>query len=159
MTVPAPVRLQDILDGMAFQSDEITAYLHRPTGRVVAISEEALQAAEEGRSADDVEELELADARGILEGGDDYLALPDRFEIDEYRMMERFATGIADPRIQAELSDGLRGRGAFRRFKDAVRRLGLAEEWYGYRDRGYEELARAWCDAHGLTVEPPAADA
>ena len=158
MTVPGSVRLQDILDGMEFQSDEITAYLHRPTSRVIAVSEEALQAAEEGAGADDVDELELADARGILEGGDDYLALPDRFEIDEYRMMERFAAGVADPAAQAELSDALRGRGAFRRFKDAVRRLKLAEEWYGYRDRGYEEVARAWCDAHGIMVEPPAAD-
>ncbi len=96
MTVPGSVRLQDILDGMEFQSDELTAYLHRPTGRVIAVSEEALYSAEEGAGADDVDELELADARGILEGGDNYLALPDRFEIDEYRMMERFAAGVAD---------------------------------------------------------------
>jgi len=159
MTVPRQVKLQDILDGMQFQSDEITAYLHRPTGRVIAVSEEALQAAEEGTGADDVEEFELADARGIVEGGDDYLALPDRFEIDEYRMMERFAAGVTDPATQAELDDALRGRGAFRRFKDAVRRLGLLEGWYSHRDRGYEEVARAWCDAHGIMVEPPAADA
>lgn len=155
-----PVSLKDILEGMEFQSDEITAYLHRPTGRVIAVSAEALQAAEEGASAEaEVEEFELADARGILEGGDDYLALPDRFEIDEYRMMDHFAAGIADPRAQAELSVALQGRGAFRRFKDAVRRLGLAEEWYGYRDRGYEDVARAWCEAQGIVVEPPAADA
>jgi hypothetical protein len=144
---------------MEFQSDEITSYLHRPTGRIIAVSDEALQAAEEGTGADDVEEFELADARGILEGGDDYLALPDRFEIDEYRMMERFATGVADPGAQAELGDALQGRGAFRRFKDAVQRLRLAEEWYSYRERGYEEVARAWCDAHGIIVEPPATDA
>jgi hypothetical protein len=155
VSVPGSVRLQDILDGMEFQSDELTAYLHRPTGRVIAVSEEALQAAEEGTGVDDVDELELADARGILEGGDDYLALPDRFEIDEYRMMERFAGGVADPAVQAELSDALRGRGAFRRFKDGVRRFGLAEEWYRYRDRGYTEVALAWCEAHGITVAPP----
>jgi hypothetical protein len=96
------VQLKDLLDGMEFQSDEITAYLHRPTGRVVAASEEALHAAEEG---DQVEEFELADARGILEGGDDYLALPDRFEINEYQMMARFAAGVADAAAQADLEN------------------------------------------------------
>src|SRR5437867_9917265 len=122
---------------MEFQSDEITAYLHRPTGRVILVSDEALQAAEEGAGAEaGLEELELADAWGILKGGEEYLPLPDRFEIDEYRMMGRFALGVADPAVQAELGDALRGRGAFRRFKDVVVRLGLAEEWYRYRDRG-----------------------
>ena len=149
------VQLKDILEGMEFQSDEVTAYLHRPTGRVLAVSDEALLAAEEGAGADEVEEFELADARGILEGGDDYLALPDRFEIDEYRMMERFAAGVAESAAQAELGDALRGRGAFRRFKDAVRRLGLAEKWYAYRDRGYEDVARAWCETNGIVVDPP----
>jgi hypothetical protein len=158
--VVVPVSLKEILDGMEFQSDEVTAYLHRPTGRVISVSDEALQAAEEGAGTEaGVEEFELADAQGILEAGDDYLPLPDRFEIDEYRMMERFAAGVADQAVRAELGDALRGRSAFRRFKDAVRRFGLAEEWYRYRDRGYEDVARAWCEAHGLVVDPPAADA
>src|SRR5882724_5498027 len=148
-----PVSLKEILEGMEFQSDEMTAYLHRPTGRVILVSDEALLAAEEGAGAEaGLEELESADARGILKSGDDYLPLPDRFEIDEYRMMERFAVGVADPAVQAELGDAVRGRGAFRRFKDTVLRLGLTEEWYRYRDRGYEDVARAWCEAHGIVL-------
>lgn len=130
------VSLKDILEAMDFQSDEMTAYLHRPTGRVITVSDEAIRAAEHG---DDgfVEPLELADARGILARGEDYLPLPDRFEIDEYRMMERFAAGMADPSAREEVLSVLHGRGAFRRFKDAVRRIGLADEWYADRDRGY----------------------
>lgn len=155
--MPAPVALSDILDAMAFQSDEVSAYLHRPTGRVIMVSDEAIHAAEEG---DDefVEPEELADARGILAGGDDYLPLPDRFEIDEYRMMERFAAGIADPAPRQELLGSVRGRGAFGRFKDAAHRLGLIDRWYAHRDRGYEEVARAWCEEHGIAVDRLAAD-
>lgn len=149
-----PVRLKEILEGMELQSDELTAYLHRPTSRVIAISDEALASAEEGpEGVAGVDELELDDARGVLSGGDDYVQLPDRFEIDEYRMMERFAAGVADPLPRAELGDALHGRGAFRRFKDAVRRHGLAAEWYGYRDRSYEDVARAWCEEHQIVVE------
>lgn len=157
--VQVRVRLTDILDGMECQSDEMTAYLHRPTGRLVMVTEEMLRAVEEGADADEIEELELTDARGILEAGDDYLVLPDRFEINEYQMMERFAAGVADPTVRAELEDALRGGGAFRHFKDAVRRFGIAEEWYRYRDRGYEDVALEWCDEQGIVVEPPVAGA
>ncbi len=90
--------LKEIVEGIEFQSDEITAYLHRPTGGIVSISDQALQPAEEGTGGDaGVEESELAAARGILQGGDDYLQLPDRCEIDEYRMMKRFVAGVARP--------------------------------------------------------------
>ena len=151
------VSLKDILEAMDFQSDEMTAYLHRPTGRVITVSDEAIRAAEQGDDSF-VEPFELADARGILARGEDYLSLPDRFEIDEYRMMERFAAGIADPSAREEVLRVLHGRGAFRRFKDAVRRFGLADKWYAYRDRGYQEVARDWCEEHGIVVDSPRAD-
>jgi hypothetical protein len=151
------VSSKDILEAMDFQSDEMTAYLHRPTGRVITVSGEAIRAAEHG---DDglIEPLELADARRILTRGEDYLPLPDRCEIDEYRMMERIAAGMADPSAREEVLSVLHGRGAFRRFKDAVRRIGLADEWYAYRDRRYEEVAGAWCEEHGIVVDSSAAD-
>jgi hypothetical protein len=143
---------------MESQSDEFTAYLHRPTGRVTLISEEALHAAEHGLVGDDagVVDEELADARAIAAGGDDYLPLPGRFDIDEYRMMERFALAIEEPSVQTQVLVALNGKGAFRRFKDAVRQLRLAEAWYAWRDRGYEEVARAWAEANGVVFEPPA---
>ena len=160
MTERIRVALRDILEGMDLPSDEFIAYLHRPSGRVILVSDEALLAAEDGLEGEEagVEEIELADARAILAAEDDYLPLPERFDIDEYRMMERFAIGVADPSAQEDLLIALRGRGAFRRFKDAVRQLGLADEWYAWRDRGYEEVARAWCEEHGIELDSPAAD-
>ena len=146
------VRLKAIIEGMEFQSDEMTAYFHRPTGRVLPVSEEAFTAAEEG-DEEWVEAEELAEARNILAHEDEYVALPDRFEIDEYRMMERFALGIQNVERQEELLRALRGTGAFRHFKDGVRRQGVADEWYSFRDRRYEEVARDWCEAHGIPIE------
>lgn len=98
--------------------------------------------------------IELAEAREVLARGADYLALPDRFEIDEYRMMERFALGIADTGSQDQLVSALQGRGAFRRFKDAVLRLDLAERWYAYRNDAYEGVAWDWCEVNGVELIP-----
>jgi hypothetical protein len=142
---------------MEFQSDEMTSYLHRPTGRVIVVSNEAMRAAEQGDGVETwVEQAELADARRILAGGHDYLPLPDRYEIDEYRMMERFAARIPDASRRDEVLDAVQRRGAFRNFKDTVKRLGLADEWYRYRDGAYEDVARAWCDAHDIPLDPSA---
>ncbi len=40
------VKLQDILEGMDFQSDEQSSFLNLTTGAVVAITDEELRAAE-----------------------------------------------------------------------------------------------------------------
>ena len=149
------VRLKDIVEAMEFQSDEMTAYYHRPTGRVLTVSQEAFIAAEN----DDEEWVtpeELAEARSILDQEGDYLELPDRAEIGEFRMMERFALGVTSTHQQDELLATLRGRGAFRRFKDTVHRLQLAAAWYLFRDRNYEQVARDWCEANEITIDTSA---
>jgi hypothetical protein len=152
MTLRAALR--DIIEGMEWQSDEMVAYLNIQTGQVVPVSEEDLAAAERGETdpggADwEIEALEIA--RGVLTG-EDYIALPARLEIDEYRMMERFACDVADTGASADLLAAIKGSGAFRRFRDTVRHLGLGKEWLAYRDRGYESVALAWCEAHGVVV-------
>lgn len=47
----------------------------------------------------------------------------------------------------------IRGKGAFRRFKDCLFDLGMEQEWYKYRDACYEKIAREWCEKHGITAE------
>lgn len=71
------VRISAIVEGLQMQSDDMQSYLHRPTGRVVTISEEALAAAENDDD-DWVTPEELEDARKILAVDEGYLALPDR---------------------------------------------------------------------------------
>ncbi|MBD3218536.1 MAG: hypothetical protein GF310_09695, partial [candidate division Zixibacteria bacterium] len=73
-----------------------------------------------------------------------------QFEINEYRMMEKFALSVTDQSNSDELYYALKGRGAFRFFKDTVWRLGLRDEWFKYRDSQYEELAIWWCEHNGI---------
>lgn len=146
------VQLSDIIDGMDMQSDDLHPYLHRPTGRVITISDEAFAAAESDDD-DSAGAAELTEARAILAGEGEYLELPDRFEINEYGMMERFALHLTDRGAQEAVLAAIRGRGAFRYFKDTVHRLGLAASWYAYRDEQYREVAREWCAANGIEYD------
>jgi hypothetical protein len=151
----ARVRVNAVVEGMEMQSDDLHSFLHRPTGRIVTVSDDALAAAEDDDEESATPE-EVADARRILAADEEYLELPDRFEIDEYHMMERFAESLADGHARDAALTSLRGRGAFRYFKDTVHRLGVAKSWYAYRDECYREVARAWCDDHGVECDDSA---
>ena len=85
-------------------------------------------------------------ARQIL-SSTDYLALPDQYDLDEYRMMEDFSISLSDQDVGNRLHRAIKGRGAFRRFKDAINRFGIEDDWYRFRDERIKEIARYWCDS------------
>jgi hypothetical protein len=146
------VKLKDIIEGLAFLTDEGTSYLNTTTGEVVSITDEELRAAEEDEPLEDFPEWQhdaIRIAKDIVET-DHYLPLPDRFEIHEYSIMERFCLSVDDDDLRDDLCDAIRGRGAFRRFKDSIQAYGIAEEWYRYRDAALREIAMAWCEEHGI---------
>jgi len=146
------VKLQDILEGMDFQSDEQPSFLNLSTGEVVSITDEELRAAEHDVPLEDFPEWQhdaIRIAKDIVET-DHYLPLPDRFEIHEYSIMERFSLSADDEDMRDDLCDAIRGRGAFRRFKDRMQLYGLADDWYRYRDEALREIAIAWCEEHGI---------
>jgi hypothetical protein len=146
------VKLSDILEGMDFQSDECSAFLNLTTGEVVSVTDEELRAAEHDKPLDHFPDWQhdiIRMARDMLTT-DHYPLLPNRFEINEYRIMERLCSSVDDEDIRDDLYNAIRGRGAFRRFKDRVQAYGIAEEWYRYRDATLREIAVAWCETHGI---------
>jgi len=88
----------------------------------------------------------------IEENFDEYISLPSQYEIDEYSMMEELIESLPAGREQMNLSDAIRGRGAFRRFKDAVNDLGVEQKWYKFRDGSYEQVARKWCEENEIEI-------
>jgi hypothetical protein len=108
-------------------------------------SPEELRAAENNAPLEDFPEwqhVQIRIAREMLEM-DHYLPLPDRFEVNEYRIMERFCHSVDDDDMRDDLCDAIRGRGAFKRFKDSIQAYGIAEAWYRYRDAALREIAMA----------------
>ena len=146
------VKLSDIVEGLEFQADERFSYLNTAMGEVVSVTTEELRAAEEDTPLEDFPDWQheaIHMAKDIVET-DHYLPLPDRFEIHEYSIMERFCLSVDDDDLRDDLCDAIRGRGAFRRFKDRMQLYGMAEEWYRYRDAALREIAIAWCEEHGI---------
>ena len=89
---------------------------------------------------DDEEESELLD-----EEPERFIRLPSKYEIHEYSIMEEFVESLPEGAMQNQLYNAIQGRGAFRRFKNIVNRLGIAKQWYDYRDDAHREIAIRWC--------------
>ena len=84
-----------------------------------------------------------------------FFRLPSPYDIHEYSIMERFIWSLPEGAIQDRLENAIRGRGAFRRFKDSIYRLDMEQEWYDFRANAYREIAVEWRQEHGFQfVEP-----
>jgi hypothetical protein len=146
------VKLKDIVDELSFQIDEGSSYLNAATGEVVAVTHDALRAAENDEPLEDFAEWQrdmIRTAKDILET-DHCLPLPTKFDVHEYSIMERVCYSIEDDDICDDLCRAIRGRGAFRRFKDRIHEHGIADEWYRYRDEALKEIAIEWCEENGI---------
>ena len=79
-----------------------------------------------------------------------FLRFPTKYEIHEYRIMEAFIEQLSPGKVQNELVHNIRGKGAFRRFKQSIRYHGLEQQWYDYLEKAYREIAVRWCEENNL---------
>jgi Uncharacterised protein family (UPF0158) len=149
------VSLSDVIEQIELTTDEATGYINRKTGELITLTHEEFAMAEnpdEAEAAPQWQKELLPKAREIM-ASEDYISLPSKFEIHEWSIMERFAQSLTDAAVSDELDAALHGRGAFRRFKDAVHRLGIADEWYRFRDAALEEIAIEFLEEHGIAYQ------
>ena len=147
------VKLDEIIDGLESQSDESSSFLNKKTGEVVLIIDEELNAAGENEPIEDFpdwQQDQIRIAKEIIAETGDYISLPTKFDIDEYRVMERFCLSLDDPEMSDLLYSLIKGSGAFRRFKDAIHKYDIADEWYSYHNNALKEIAIEWCREHDI---------
>lgn len=148
----SPVKLDDIIEGLEFQSEEHHSYLNKITAQVVTVSDDDFRAVEGEEPLEDFPEWQrdsIKIAKEILET-DHYIGLPDKFDINEYELMKEFCRSIDDDDIREEMLVAIEGRGAFRMFKHNIHRYNLADDWYKFRDEAYKQIAIEWCEVNGI---------
>jgi hypothetical protein len=85
--------------------------------------------------------------------GTTYIAVPKADSRESYHVMEDFIKTVADQRFQAQLQYAIQGRGAFRRFKDAL--LTHSDErdrWFAFNAAHVRERMLAWLEGEGITA-------
>ncbi len=141
------VKLEDVIEAIDFANDETEYYYSIKTEEILMCFDGMINGEENPEMEEDIEE-----------NFEDYIPLPGKYEIDEYNMMEEFIEKFPEGRVQDKLADAIRVRGAFRRFKDTVYDLGIAQKWFDFRDHEYVRIAREWCKKHGVDIIEDASD-
>lgn len=136
------VKLQDVLEAMSFTNSETEYYYSTETEEVLMIFDGMVNGDDDSELIEEIED-------GLIE---DYIPLPGQYDIDEYSMMENFIYELPEGKAQDELENVIRGRGAYRRFKDKLYNLGLEQKWYKYRDDAYTKVAREWCERNNIEI-------
>jgi len=154
-----PIKLSELIEVLEFDSAEYTNRVDLQDGCVVRLPNSLLSAAEEGDEevldslADwEKEEVEIAKAI-VADSGERFVEAPSKFDFHEYRQMERFIGMVEDAIAAEQLWRAIKGKGAFRYFKDTASRLGLLEQWYRYRDEAMKEYVVGWAEAREVPFE------
>jgi hypothetical protein len=148
-----PVSLIEVARAMEGADDQCTVYLHRETGELVMITEEDeahVASGEPDASLPEWQREQLSLVREVL-SSEAYVRLPPQSEIGAYQVMERFCESIEAPALRTELLGTIRGRGAFRRFKDAIHIHDIATEWYTFHNEAVKALAADFLTAEGIS--------
>ena len=137
------IPLKLIIDAIEMADDMWSQYLDIENMEVVSLPEDQFLG---GLCEEDEELSELIEEEWNIR----FFGLPSQSDINEYSIMEHFIWSLPGGQIQDTLENAIRGRGAFRRFKDAINRYGIEQSWYDYQDEAYREAAVRWCEGHGF---------
>jgi hypothetical protein len=154
-----PAKLSDLIETLEFDSPMHITYFDRQTGRVVSVDRDVMSGVEEGdeeqlQGLPDWQKEEVEIARAVCDdNGERFISAPDKFDFHEYRHMEQFIETIEDVEAAEDLWRAIKGKGAFRRFKDAADRLGLLDRWFQYRDEAMKEFVITWAEANNVPFE------
>ena len=136
------IKLNNVIEAIELASDEFN-YYNSETREIIMYADPMITGIDQ---SDFLEDLE-ADI------DNKYIQLPTKFDVNDYDIMESFIWNIKDEKTQNELEEAIRGRGAFRRFKDKIQKFDLEEQWFSYRDNAYKRIAIEWCENHNIEYQ------
>src|SRR6267378_5705605 len=141
-----PVKLNDVIEALEMAAEECAHYLDKRTGEIVMITNEEMEAAEEDELISEYPDWQreaILKAREILKS-ENFIAVPDQFDIHEYKIMEEFCLEFENRQVGEHLLRLIKGSGAFGRFKDGIYSLGVEKDWYQFRRTKIEKIAIEW---------------
>ena len=112
------IKLEQVIEAIETADDIFTSFWNTKTGELVFLADPLLNG-----------ETDEVLAAEIENNPERFLRLPTKYEIHDYGIMEDFIEQLSPGSIQRELAYTIRGKGAFRRFKQSICQHGLDQQW------------------------------
>jgi hypothetical protein len=136
------------------QFDESSSFLDRDTGQVETVSDGLLREVEDSANDQDPDlpawqkqEWEMAK---LIVSTSRFQKLPTKFEVHESAIMRDFSRSVESDKIREELLQAFHGAGAFRNFKDTLRRHRIESAWFAFRAEALRQIALRWCEENHI---------
>ena len=72
--------------------------------------------------------------------------------IMDITVLEEFVDTLSRAQQEA-LSSAIKGKSAFRRFKDSVYQMGFDKKWYAFQAEAFKRKAARWCEENDIEYE------
>lgn len=128
------VHLSDVIQALENTDNDMTWYYHEAKGEFVPVY-------------DDTNMTQIE----VMLNSDEYIELPSSYDIHEYHIMEMFIEQLTDQKIRNIMRNAIKGKGAFRRFKDLAHQYHIINQWYQFLNNEYKNIAINWCQKHNLS--------
>lgn len=164
------VSFSDLEDAFQNSSDEHSYWLDKQTGRVILLDSEVSDALREGEDLADLPDWQremaeemtpLLRALGELTGeevGEEelnrFVEIPQRDSSEAYEVTEDFVETVTDSRLRDLLVVALRGKGAFRRFKNRLLDFPAERErWFRFSNERLRHRIKEWAEGEGVAID------
>lgn len=120
------------------------AYVCLSTGKIYYLADEM-----DDIEVDEPPPTDLGDATK-------YVQVPDKRDLDLGSTLALQFTRQELPDQFDSVRDMFRRKGAYRRFKGLLERVGRLDDWHSFSERAEKEALLLWCRQHGLEADESA---
>ena len=150
----AAVTLREIINEMAEIGDNHTAFLNRKTGELFTMNEQQRTLLENAMETHDLSEGQHQ-VRDAMDAGD-LLELPAAYEHREFSTIEQFCDSINDAKQKKKLLKAIRSKQAVTSFRRVIHKLGIEQQWIGFRNVQLEQIAIDWLNDNDIRFDKAA---
>jgi Uncharacterised protein family (UPF0158) len=170
--MPTPkVSFSDLEDAFLDSSYDHHYWIDKWTGEILFVDSEIVQSLERGEDFSNAPKWQrdlIDQARRVLRAfgelpGEEseeefelgrYVEIPKNESRDAYQDMADFAETVANPHLRDLLTVALRGKGAFRRFKDVLlAHPAERERWFTFETQCRLEAIKEWAKEEGIEID------
>lgn len=153
------VDIDALASELELASDEFQMYLDLETGEIFTVSSEEMRIAEDSAEDEQFESYTewergaLLTALEICVNFARYKKLPKLSETEENYIMADFCGRIESEMVREQLLETIEGKGSFKRFRDAILKVGIEQDWFDFKSKQIKMMAIEWCNANAVPYE------
>ncbi len=150
----AAVSLREIINEMAEVGSNHTAFLNRKTGELFTMNDQQRALIENAMASHELSDGQHL-VREAMDAGD-LVELPSTFEHREFSTIEQFCDSVHDAKHKKKLLKAIRGKTAVASFRKIIRKLGIEQQWTGFRNNQLEQIAIDWLNSNDIRFDKAA---